>query len=219
MKRSRQNSFDGVQRCSKTFRIICMDIKRKCNTKILISVPISLLNMNQWGKWWLKIISIIQHYLVLLILLHLWKMTRLARHQYCGCTEKASQNGTGLKKMKGYGRIMEKIKEIRRSLVNAVTSSSRSGSGNILFEYYNLLRFMVVFHSASHYYLEMIAQLLVSKAPIIVLKQQLEKLGRGESEITVPSLHSVTISRNIWNEISAAQRDKILVKDYDEDLQ
>ena len=40
---------------------------------------------------------------------------------------------------KGYGRILEKIKEIRQSFSQAVTNGTRNGSEKIVFEFYNTL--------------------------------------------------------------------------------
>eukprot|EP00112_Aurelia_sp_Birch-Aquarium-sp1_P019756 Seg495.11 transcript_id=Seg495.11/GoldUCD/mRNA.D3Y31 product="hypothetical protein" protein_id=Seg495.11/GoldUCD/D3Y31 len=40
---------------------------------------------------------------------------------------------------KGYGRVKEKVKEIRQSFSQAVTTGSRSGSGKIVFEHYDRL--------------------------------------------------------------------------------
>ena len=40
---------------------------------------------------------------------------------------------------KGYGRVQEKIKEIRQNFSSAVVNGRRSGSGKIVFEHYDKL--------------------------------------------------------------------------------
>ena len=40
---------------------------------------------------------------------------------------------------KGYSRVMEKIKELRQKFSNAVTTGSRSGSGKLVMEFYDVM--------------------------------------------------------------------------------
>ncbi|PFX19644.1 hypothetical protein AWC38_SpisGene15925 [Stylophora pistillata] len=40
---------------------------------------------------------------------------------------------------KGYSRVMEKIKELRQKVSNAVTMGSRSGSGKLVIEFYDVM--------------------------------------------------------------------------------
>ena len=40
----------------------------------------------------------------------------------------------------GYNRVMEKIKEIRQGYFTAVTTGSRSGSGKIVYQYFDTLK-------------------------------------------------------------------------------
>ena len=39
----------------------------------------------------------------------------------------------------GYNRVMEKVKELRQGFSNAVTAGSRSGSGKLVLEFYDLM--------------------------------------------------------------------------------
>lgn len=40
---------------------------------------------------------------------------------------------------KGYGRVMEKVKELRQGFSSAVTAGTRSGSGKLVMEFYDLI--------------------------------------------------------------------------------
>ena len=51
--------------------------------------------------------------------------------------EKAKSEKALIKK--GYSRVMEKIKELRQKSSNAVTMGSRSGSGKLVMEFYDVM--------------------------------------------------------------------------------
>ena len=138
-------------------------------------------------------------------------------------------------KRKGYNRVMEKVKEVRQSFSKAVTSSTRSGNGRIVFDHYDALKkiygglpctepIACGVDSSAVAMNDSVATTTTAESDVSFITEMMGETGpqetrkRQKPEDGIPKLVD-NKRRFLERNLSAAQRDKLLVEESKQEMQ